>query len=58
MSIVATPKSMNRLDGERYKKALEDIKAHMEKVTGVHHYMSTAWVIAKNALNNEKDNDK
>jgi hypothetical protein len=49
---------MNRADGERYKKALEDIKAHMEKVTGVHCYMATAWVIAKNALNNEKDNDK
>jgi hypothetical protein len=58
MSIVATTKSMTRVDGERYKKALEDIKAHMEIVTGVHCYMATAWVIAKNALNNEKDNDK
>jgi hypothetical protein len=58
VSTVDTPKSMTRVDGERYKKALTDIKAHMEKVTGVHCYMATAWVIAKNALNNEKDNDK
>jgi hypothetical protein len=45
-------KTMTRADGERYRKALEDICAHMVIVGGAHFHMSTAWQIANKSLTN------
>ena len=49
-----TIKTMTRADGERYRKALEQIRDHMEIAVGHQYKLSSVWNIANNSLENEK----
>ncbi len=50
-----TKKTMTRVDGERYRIALENIRDHVVIATGDHANLSTVWQISNKALEDEKE---